>query len=619
MVRGNPGQFARKWLAIDMNFRKILLGGAVLASVAWGLCACTQEQPESPKAQKVSASFVQTEVAVPVNGTAVLAIEVTPADRIGELTVTVADESVVELSDRQLTETGVTYILKPLKLSSTTIYAIHDDFDSPLECAVTVTPVGVESVSLDKTSIDLKVGETFSFNPTVSPADATSPVLIWKSDNEEVAAVDNGKVTAVKEGTATVTVTCQGREASCAVNVSAIKATSLKLSVDGGETDAKTISINERFKVDAEILPEDVSYKTVEWSVSESDVVSCEPIVIGGETVSAYLTGLKAGSATVTAKIAGEDGELTASVNVSVQQTARPSTEPKIGDYFYSDGTWSDGGLISINADGTEAKWLTGLEKPSPDPDKTVIGIVFQTDLSRISDEEKALGYTHGLVLSLKRAYKPLEQKDPDNKYETPDSLTKFSTAESLELTYIKRSKLGTAYYNSIDGYATTKKIRENNPGDDLADFPAADWATRGFVPAPSSTSGWYLPASGQAWDLFANLGGNEIAEYLNTLKTYDADVTYLDELNPTYDPVAELNSRWALVPSSMKENMYGDRDRAGYLYFMLLTCDQYDSDCSRVFWVGSAKDATSSKQGQFQPFVTYINDATTCYPILSF
>ena len=30
-----------------------------------------------------------------------------------------------------------------------------------------------------------------------------------------------------------------------------------------------------------------------------------------------------------------------------------PIEAPKVGDYYYSDGTWSDGGLISINADGT--------------------------------------------------------------------------------------------------------------------------------------------------------------------------------------------------------------------------------------------------------------------------
>lgn len=602
-----------------MNFRKILLGGAILASVS-GLYACGESEPETPEIKKVSAAFSPDAVSVPVNGTATMTLEVTPADRAGEVTVTVADDNVVEITARQSTEAGVIYTLAAKKLSSTTVYAIHDDFAAPLECSVTVTPIGVESVVLDKTSLDLKVGEAYALSTTVNPEDATSPVLTWKSDNEDVATVDNGKVTALKEGTATVTASCQGKEAQCAVTVRAIRATSIKLTVDGAETAEKSLVINEKFKVDAEILPDDVSYKTVEWSVADGEAISCEPIVINESTVSAYVTALSVGTAKVVAKVTGENGStLEASVLVTVEPDTPPVEAPKIGDYFYSDGTWSDGGLISINSDGTGAKWRTGADRPAPDPAKTVIGIVFQTDQSRISDEEKALGYTHGLVLSLKRAYKPLSLKDPNNKYETPDSLTKFSTEQSLELTYIKRSKLGTSYYSSIDGYVTTKKIRENYPGDELAVFPAVDWATRDFVPAPANTSGWYIPASGQVWDLLANFGGNEIAEYLNKLKTYDADLTYLDELNPTYDPVAELNSHWSSVPSSMKENMYGDRDRAGYRYFMFLTCNQYDSENSRIFWIGSAIDKTSAKKGQFQPYLTYLDDATTCYPILSF
>ena len=50
---------------------------------------------------------------------------------------------------------------------------------------------------------------------------------------------------------------------------------------------------------------------------------------------------------------------------------------PKVGDYYYSDGTWSDGGLVSIDADGLNPVWAE--EKPAPVEGKTVIGIVFQT------------------------------------------------------------------------------------------------------------------------------------------------------------------------------------------------------------------------------------------------
>ncbi len=604
-----------------MNILKSLFTRGALASLLFLTIGCGKEaKNEAP--EKVSVEFAVAETSVPVNGTTSLEVKVTPATRADEVIVTVADESVVSIESQSYGEEGISLVLKAQKLSSTTIYAIHDDLDSPAECAVAVTPIGVDDITLDQTSLSLKVFDTYTLSPTISPADATSPVLIWNSDNEQVATVDNGEVKAVSEGEAKISVTCNGHTAECAVSVYSIKAESLTLSVDGAATTEKEITVDESFKLDAQILPADVTYKTVnEWKVSDPQVIKCEPLEIDGNTESAYITALAPGEATVTAKIAdGSDGkELTASFKVVVKAAEAPMKEPRIGDYFYSDGTWSDGGLVSINADGTNAVWLTGDERPAPVEGKTVIGIVFQTASDRISETEKALGYTHGLVLSLKRAYKPLAMKDPNNKYETPDSLTKFTTLSELNVTCVKRGKLATSYYNDISGYSATKGICSLYPGDAITTFPAVDWTTRGFTGAPANTSGWYIPSSGQVWDLLANLGGNEVAEYLSTLSWYEGDISYYDELYTSYDLVDELNSHWSKVPASMKENMHGDRSRSGYDYFMFLCCGQYDSESCRVFWIGSAQDKTVSKKGQFSGYLTWLDDAVTCYPILSF
>lgn len=73
--------------------------------------------------------------------------------------------------------------------------------------------------------------------------------------------------------------------------------------------------------------------------------------------------------------------------------------EPKVGDYFYSDGTWSDGGLISIDANGTNPVWAE--VKPAPLAGKTVIGIVCSVNPDRMAAADKEAGYTHGYVLAL--------------------------------------------------------------------------------------------------------------------------------------------------------------------------------------------------------------------------
>ena len=613
-----------------MNFSKFLMGGAACAALLF-LSGCNgalkEDNGGKEEPEKVKVEFSQNEISIPVKGAATLELTVTPIERAGEVEVVVADDKVVTLSGKEATETGIRLTLTSnSSLGSTTVYAVHEDLEGMPECKVVITPIALESISLDKTAAELKVYETITLSPTLTPADVTSPTLIWSSDDPEVASVDNGVVTANKPGTATITVSCNGKQATCVVKVSSIPAESIKLYFDKAEISEKEISVEESFRIDAEILPEEATYKTVsEWSVSDPEVLSCDAIYISDNTLSAYVTGKTAGTAQVIAKVEIGEGKdaLVAICNVTVKAPVPPVDPPKIGDYFYSDGTWSDGGLLSINSDGTNPVWKTGADKPAPVDGKTVIGIVFQTNPDRISEAEKALGYTHGLVMSLKRAYKPIELLDRSNPYEVPDSLTKFCAFDDLNKSYIDRSSAGTRYYSDINGYSAVQGILKDYPGDALTSFPAVDWTMRGFVAAPASTSGWYVPSSGQVWDLLANLAGNEIAVQLKELRTYDKDVSYLDFANLSYDPIAELNSHWSLVPAEMKENMNGDRNRSGYSYFLFLTSSQYNSEFARCFWVasrveGAGSDAATVK-GQFAPYLTWLNDPMTCYPVLSF
>lgn len=83
------------------------------------------------------------------------------------------------------------------------------------------TTVPVTSVSLDKTTLSLTVGNSSTLTATVSPSDATNKNISWSSSNTSAATVQNGTVTAVAAGTATITVTTQdgNKTASCSVTV----------------------------------------------------------------------------------------------------------------------------------------------------------------------------------------------------------------------------------------------------------------------------------------------------------------------------------------------------------------------------------------------------------------
>ena len=80
--------------------------------------------------------------------------------------------------------------------------------------------IPVERLTLNKTSLTLKVAEQFSLTATVSPDNATDKTLTWESGNTSVAGVANGVVTAKAAGTATITVrSANGKTASCEVTV----------------------------------------------------------------------------------------------------------------------------------------------------------------------------------------------------------------------------------------------------------------------------------------------------------------------------------------------------------------------------------------------------------------
>ena len=93
-----------------------------------------------------------------------------------------------------------------------------------LTVSIPAATVAVTSVTLDVTELALEVPETATLTATVAPEEATDKTVVWTSDNEAVATVADGVVTAVAEGTATITVTTVdgGFTATCIVTVTEI-------------------------------------------------------------------------------------------------------------------------------------------------------------------------------------------------------------------------------------------------------------------------------------------------------------------------------------------------------------------------------------------------------------
>lgn len=203
-----------------------------------------------------------------------------------------------------------------------------------------------------------------------------------------------------------------------------------------------------------------------------------------------------------TIRITGDELEIE-SVDVTkwnehkvIDKDSEPAYLPerlKIGDYFYSDGTWSDGGLRWIKEDGEH---IIADPKPAPVKGKTVVGIVYATFRDHPHrfgemERETILGqYGHeprGLVMSIKNAATDVMwAKDRNN-----EVLKDLATQADL--------------YNDISGMANSHLMKEEYGSfDKFPAFKAAeDYNTTCPVP---NTTGWYLPAVGQWWDILQYL-----------------------------------------------------------------------------------------------------------------
>ena len=93
-------------------------------------------------------------------------------------------------------------------------------------------PVSATGIKINSSKLELSVGETASLTATLTPANTTEAV-VWTSSNDDVAAVENGTVTAKKAGSATIRATCGSVKAECAVTV-----TALPIAVSTGDTAA---------------------------------------------------------------------------------------------------------------------------------------------------------------------------------------------------------------------------------------------------------------------------------------------------------------------------------------------------------------------------------------------
>lgn len=203
----------------------------------------------------------------------------------------------------------------------------------------------------------------------------------------------------------------------------------------------------------------------------------------------------------------------------------------RIGDFYCTKDNGTTGYLIPKEADETTVQAAK------------VVGIVFQTDKSRIGAKEKEKlggeGNVHGLVMAVKNIA-------------TRQAWGLFGMDEGLTTCRTKADN-----YNDISGYGNCEHIRANRGS--FANYPAFK-AADGYnttCPVPATTTGWYLPASGQWWDILQNLGGcTALAKPDEQASSQDDDFGWSGQ----GDVPAALNAWMEKIATDSKDNFRSGR-----------------------------------------------------------
>lgn len=155
------------------------------------------------------------------------------------------------------------------------ITAAVDGTELAAVCQVTVLPA-IESVELSDTALTLQPEETAQLTYTVAPEEALADNVTYTSSDETVATVDaEGNVTAIADGTATITVDVNGVTAECEVTVATKAASTVGNSNSGssttssGQAQNSSAAASSSFEYGA--IPFSLANDDTWWAIDQSD------------------------------------------------------------------------------------------------------------------------------------------------------------------------------------------------------------------------------------------------------------------------------------------------------------------------------------------------------------
>ena len=168
----------------------------------------------------------QTELNLTVGDDATLVATVLPEDATNKnITWTTSNRNIASVSDGLVTAVAA---------GTATITVTTVDGNKTASCLVTVNPapVPVTDVTISETSLNFVINAYTTLTATVQPNNATNKAVTWSSSNTSVATVENGLITAIATGTATISVATEDGNKTADCNVTVLSSPTFSIVTD---------------------------------------------------------------------------------------------------------------------------------------------------------------------------------------------------------------------------------------------------------------------------------------------------------------------------------------------------------------------------------------------------
>lgn len=321
----------------------------------------------------------------------------------------------------------------------------------------------------------ITLGQTFQYKAIIEPSLAEQDVIWQCFRGDDINKVDDSVLNGISyyEGTFDTKVVGVGKyviQASAHVNDNVYARTLvevLPVEIESASLDKTelSLSVGAMAYLKVSFTPANATYKEIQWTSSAENVAT---IASDGK-----VTAIAAGDAVITATLSN-GMQLKCNVTVSVDENAA-----KVGDFFYSDGTWS-----------TEL-----------DNSKTVVGIVFSVDNVTLHDAKLAAEHsdcTHGLVASIINTPEvkwqgwrsDINTWAVNNGYMPLSGVDCPSGTSNFYLTDNGKKLCGYNNTAAIEAYKMTEEYAEG--GDNVKIYLLDNMSSMTDV---DNTSGWYVPS----------------------------------------------------------------------------------------------------------------------------